>query len=99
MISVQASGSICSARAVEPLTSQNKRVTMRRSPTMLPLTRAASSLAASSGGMAVLGMAAAIAAGADGASPASGNSSPHLEQKRAVGRTGLPQRGQFTQLL
>src|SRR5581483_9006918 len=46
IISAHSSGSSCSAIEVEPLTSQNKIVTMRRSPSTALDVRAASSFAA-----------------------------------------------------
>src|SRR5438874_1488765 len=51
MISAHSSGSIVSASAVDPFTSQKSTLTMRRSPSMLRLVRALSSLFNSSLGM------------------------------------------------
>src|SRR5262249_1375761 len=88
MISVQSSGSIVSAMAVEPLTSQNSIVTTRRSPSIARPARAASSLASSSRGR-----------NGSSSAPASASSRlPHALQNREPSGLAVPQAGQFTGL-
>jgi hypothetical protein len=85
MISVQSSGSMVSAIAVEPFTSQNSIVTTRRSPSMARPSRAASSLASSSLGRNV-----------SSAGPPASSRVPHALQKRAPSGFSVPQAGQIT---
>src|SRR3954470_2767253 len=85
MISVQSSGSIVSAIAVEPLTSQNSIVTTRRSPAIARPARAASSLASSSRGR-----------NGSSSSPAAASSRlPHTLQNREPSGFVVPPAGQF----
>src|SRR3954469_14805315 len=85
MISVQSSGSIVSAIAVEPLTSLNSIVTTRRSPSIARPARAASSLASSSRGR----------NGSSGASALASSWVPQALQYREPSGFAVPQAGQF----
>src|SRR6188508_3542773 len=86
MISVQSSGSIVSAIAVEPLTSQNSIVTMRRSPSIARPARAASSLASNSRGR----------NGSSSPPAASSNRVPQALQYLEPSGLAVPQARQFT---
>src|SRR4051812_17586887 len=85
MISVQSSGSIVSAIAVEPLTSLNSIVTTRRSPAIARPARAASSLASSSRGR----------NGSSSPPAAASSRLPHTLQNREPSGFMVPHAGQF----
>src|SRR3954463_8920578 len=85
MISVQSSGSIVSAIAVDPLTSQNSIVTTRRSPAIARPARAASSLASSSRGR----------NGSSSPPAAASSRLPHTLQNREPSGFMVPHAGQF----
>ena len=86
MMTVQSSGSICSASVVESTTSTKSAVTGFRSP----VSRAARILLMSGAGAAAISRAWASASPV----PASESAWPQLAQNRASGATAASQRGQ-----